>query len=132
MGGTCGCIEFDTKLLRRQCLDNGKVTMACDCLSAMCGIFEHDFDKPSHPHFDLVQICRLHLANSPAAWQPRHACGHQDDHHSSEDLDTWERNNIDMGNLAKTSLDIHAEQPTTPLLTSPQLRIGASGTMDDV
>jgi hypothetical protein len=66
--------------------------MACDCLSALRNIFDHRFDKPSQPHYDLLHSCRLLIAHSPAIWYSRHVCGH---------LDRWEQLNVDMDTLAK-------------------------------
>jgi hypothetical protein len=80
--GIYGCVAFTNKLMQHHQLDQGGVTMACDCLSALRNIFDHNFDKPSQPHYDLLHSCRLIVAQSPATWYSRHIRGHQDDHGS--------------------------------------------------
>jgi hypothetical protein len=95
--GIYGYIAFTNKLMKHHQLEQGGVTMACDCLLALKNIFEHKFDKPSQPHYDLLHSCRLLIAQSPpATLQSRHVRGHQDDHGSYEDLDRWKQSNVDM------------------------------------
>jgi hypothetical protein len=99
--GIYGCVAFTTKLMNYQQLEHGGVTMACDCLSALRNIFDHQFDKPSQPHYDLLHSCRLLIEAIPATWHSRHVRGHQDDHKRYEDLDKWEQLSVDMDTLAK-------------------------------
>jgi hypothetical protein len=99
--GIYGCVAFTNKLMKHHQLDQGGVTMACDCLWALRNIFEHKFDKPSQPHYDLVHSCRLLITLSPVTWHSHHVCGHQDDHGRYQDLDRCEQLNVDMDTLAK-------------------------------
>jgi hypothetical protein len=99
--GIYGWVGFTNKLMTHHKLNQGGVTMACDCLSALRNIFEHTFDKPAQPHYDLLHSCRLLIEHSPATWYSRHVRGHQDDHGSYTDLDRWEQLNVDMATLAK-------------------------------
>jgi hypothetical protein len=101
-------------------LEQGGVTMACDCMSALRNIFDHKFDKPSQPHYDLLHSCGLLIAQSPAIWYSRHVRGHQDDHSRCEDLDCWEQLNVDMDSLAKLHWQTvaHTNRPQFDLPTT--------------
>jgi hypothetical protein len=118
--GIYGCVAFTTKLMKHHQLDQGGVTMACDCLSALHNIFDHNIDKPSQPHYDLLHSCRLLIAESPATWYSRHVRGHQDDHKRYEDLDCWEQLNVDMDTLAKLHWQTvaHTNRPQFDLPTT--------------
>jgi hypothetical protein len=99
--GTYGCITFTNELMQQHQLANGTVTMACDCLSALWNIFNHQFDKAAQAHYDIIHSCRMLVERSPAEWISRHVRGHQDDHVHYKDLDRWGQLNINMNTLAK-------------------------------
>jgi hypothetical protein len=85
--GIYGCIAFTNELMQQHQLANGTVTMVCDCLSALRNIFDHQFDKASQAHYDIIHSCRMLVERSPVEWVSRHVRGHQDNYVHYEDLD---------------------------------------------
>jgi hypothetical protein len=126
--GIYGRVTFTNKLMKHHQLEQGGVTMACDCMSALRNIFERKFDKPSQPHYDdLLHSCQLLIAQSPVIWCSRHVHRHQDDHRRYKYLDRWEKLNVNMDTSAKLHLGKQLHTQTDPNSTYIQPPNGASG-----
>jgi hypothetical protein len=70
--GIYGCLDFTNELLNHHKISTGRITMACDCKSALLNIFYKAFDKPAQSHYDVIHACRLLRAASPIEWVSRH------------------------------------------------------------
>jgi hypothetical protein len=78
------------------------MALGCDCESGIIAIFEHTYDTPKQPHYDLIHDIRKKLDASRLTWKFRQVCGHQDKHLPYHLLEMWGQMNVEMDGLAKT------------------------------
>jgi hypothetical protein len=80
----------------------GKVTVACDGLSALRQVAKpYDFIDPNLPQFDLILATRNVIRKSSWAWTWSHVKGHQDTTKSVDNLDLLSQLNVRMDAKAK-------------------------------
>jgi hypothetical protein len=82
-------------------IQSGSIELGCDCESGITTIFEHTYDKPKQPHYDLIHEIRQKIKASKLTWASRHVSGHQDKHVPVHLLDMWGQLNCEMDGLAK-------------------------------
>ena len=120
IGGIFGIVVVVEALVALYDISHGTIELGCDCKSGLIAIFEHIYDTPSQPHYDLIHEIRLKLASSPIDWKFKHVRGHQDKHVSFHMLDMWGQLNVEMDGLAKSYWNEHhlSTKPFYPMNTS--------------
>jgi exonuclease III len=101
LGGIYGSIATVNMLASAFHVQNGGITLGCDCLSAIHTILKHSNPSPKTASYDLITAIRSLLRKSTITWTFEHIAGHQDDHIAYTHLDRWGQLNVDMDQLAK-------------------------------
>jgi predicted RNA-binding Zn-ribbon protein involved in translation (DUF1610 family) len=96
------CIVYYVHFLERQYGVRGKITVACDGISALNQASKnYDFINPNIPQFDLIMAIRAVVSETTWEWTWKHVKGHQDDNRATSELDQWSIWNIQMDAEAK-------------------------------
>jgi hypothetical protein len=112
LGGILAIVVVTEAIATLHDIQEGTIELGCDCKSGLTSVFEHVYDTPKQPHYDLIHDIRRKIADSKLIWKFRHVRGHQDDHVSYHSLDMWGRLNVEMDTLAKAYWnETHADTP---------------------
>jgi hypothetical protein len=96
------CIAYYIYFLERKHGVRGKITIACDSISALNQASKnYDFINPNLPQFDLIMAIRSIVSETTLEWTWKHVKGHQDDTRETSELDQWSKWNIQMDAEAK-------------------------------
>jgi predicted RNA-binding Zn-ribbon protein involved in translation (DUF1610 family) len=96
------CIAYYVHYLERTHGVSGRITVACDGISALNQTSKnYDFINPNVPQFDLIMAIRSVVAETTWVWTWKHVKGHQDDTRANSELDHWSKWNIQMDAEAK-------------------------------
>jgi hypothetical protein len=72
IGGIFAIVVIVDAIVRFHNLSHSIIELGCDCQSSLTAIFEHEYDTPSQPHYNLIHEIRLTLAASPITWTFHH------------------------------------------------------------
>jgi hypothetical protein len=50
-------------------IHDGTIKIGCDCKSGITVVFEHSYDTPKHPHYDIIHKIRQKLDVSKLNWK---------------------------------------------------------------
>jgi hypothetical protein len=101
VAGIFAVVVIVEALVRVHDIQHGTIEIGCDCESGITSVFDHEYDKPNQPHYDLIHAIRQKIASSPVQWKSRHVRGHQDKHIPFHLLDKWSQLNVEMDSVAK-------------------------------
>jgi hypothetical protein len=119
LAGIFGTIQLINHVCTSMGIQNGHITLGCDCLSALQQIQSCLPAPPNRAHFDLVLSIQSLISSSPITWSFHHIRGHQDAHTAYAALDRWAQLNVDMDNLAKTYWSILDRSRPSPTSLQP-------------
>ena len=105
MGGILGSIIMAKKLCKKYKVPKGTLTIGCDCEGAIKAC--ESYKKPTCRWTSYDIACRIKY--EIGEWHGfkcyfKHVDGHQDDIKKYEDLDEWEKANVEADSLAKKAL----------------------------
>jgi hypothetical protein len=102
IGGVLGIVLTLDKICDEHDIEEGHVTLGCDCESALTTIFEHDYSTPTQANADLIGLTRHHLSSLTVSVTPKKIRAHQDDNKPLHRLSQWELLNVEMDRIAKS------------------------------
>jgi hypothetical protein len=103
VGGILGMVRMLTKICDEHDIQEGQVTLGCDCESALTTIiFEHDYSMPTQANADLISQTRHYLSCLTVVVDPKKIRAHQDDKRPLRRLSPWELLNVEMDRIAKS------------------------------
>lgn len=114
VGGLFGIAAFLYRLHKAHDLQNGQITIACDCKGALERAAAKQPPNPKQPDFDLYGTMYQVRQKTPVTWHIKCVKGHQDEYIERNNLDPWAQVNIKMDLLAKAhwqTLDNQRPQP---------------------
>ena len=108
--GLAAIITYVTSLVTKNNLQNVKIEVACDGISALQNVFDewNTIIKTNMKHYDVIAYARSVKDQSSVKWTSRHVYGHQDE--VSTELSIWERLNVIVDNLAAEFWDKNSFQ----------------------
>ena len=75
--------------------------IGCDCEPALWNVFGNEQVNTSMSGFNLIKTIKAEMQFSTITWSSRHVRGHQDKLKTFEELDRWERANVEADTRAK-------------------------------
>jgi len=128
LGGMLGIVLYLKKLCQDHQIDRGKITLACDCDSALRTCFYDEYDDAKQSNHDMIHAIRSNIASLPTQVIPEQVKGHKDDVISKDQLTQTEQLNVEMDFLAKahweTLASRNAEPHVLPTSTSWSVWVG--------
>jgi hypothetical protein len=105
LAGLLGIVTFTIELCKYHSIKEASITIACDNISALLNSLDQDsYTSILDPDHDLITAIQKLLQTPGITWLYRHVRGHQDDKKAINELDHWEKLNIEMDALAKHTL----------------------------
>jgi hypothetical protein len=104
LGGILGCIISTKIICKRFEVHKGKVTIGCDCESAIAACEGDRSVSCRWKCYDIVSRIKYELKDSEINFVFRHISGHQDKIKSFDELDIWEQTNVKVDKFAKEAL----------------------------
>ena len=99
-------------------IETGTVTLGCDNETSIWSSFGKDQITATDASHDVLQVIKHQLKASPVKWKYRHIQSHQDRHKKLEELDDWERTNVEADRLATQYWNQqYTNAPRRPLTT---------------
>jgi hypothetical protein len=71
VGGVLGIVLTLDKICVEHDIEDGTVTLGCDCEAALTTIFEHDYSTPTQANADLIGLTRHYLSSLPVSVLPK-------------------------------------------------------------
>jgi hypothetical protein len=121
MGGILGSILTAKILCDKYGVEKGSMTIGCDCEGAIKACESYKTPTCRWTSYDIV--CRIKYEKSK--WKNfkckfRHVNSHQDDITKFEELDNWEKANVEADLLAKKTLLTYVTKGCPPIKTDIQ------------
>jgi len=96
LGGFYGCIMSINYICQKFNISEGSIKMGYDCESAYNNIVNHYPFPITKNHWDLITETQHALFASPITWKFHKIQAHQDNVLLYNDLNDWEKANVNM------------------------------------
>ena len=107
LGGILGAVITTKEICKQNDIERGATVIGCDCEGAIKALWGDREPTCRWNSYDILSRIKEEMDDSNIEFSFRHIKGHQDDNKEEEDLDEWEKANVQADKEAKAYLRVY-------------------------